>query len=330
MNKNFIRQQIVVLATLALAVVCQSVPAADQVRIGYGSLSTNYAAIWVGGEAKLFQKNGIDAEVLFLESALVRTALITSDIVMGGMSGTTMAAPRLQGADPIIVASFLNSLQYRLVVRPEIKTVAQLKGKRVGVAGFGLGAHRGAQIMLSKLGLNPDTDVIMLQIGSDPTRMAALINNTIDASVFNPPLHNRATEAGMRVLANIEEMGYPVQASALVTTERFIKKNPDMARRIVRSIIESIHLLKTNPEFTKKAIKKYMRFPQDQAAEEAYQVIRDIMPRKPYPTVEGIKAVLDELSPKLPAAKTVQPREFMDTRFIEELDRSGFIDRLYK
>ena len=303
---------------------------ADLVRIGYGSLSTNYAAIWVAGEAKLFQKNGVEAEVLFLESALVRTALITGDIVMGGMSGTTMAAPRLQGADPIIVASFLNSLQYRLVVRPEIKTVAQLKGKRIGVAGFGLGAHRGAQIMLAKLGLNPDTDVTMLQIGSDPTRMTALINNTIDASVFNPPLHKRAVEAGMRVLANIEEMGYPVQASALVTTERFIKKNPDLSRRIVRSIIESIHLLKTNPEFTKRAIRKYMRFPQEQAAEEAYRVIRDIMPRKPYPTVEGIKAVLDELSPKLPAAKTAQPRDFMDTRFIEELDRSGFIDRLYK
>ena len=103
-----------------------------------------------------------------------------------------------------------------------------------------------------------------------------------------------------------------------------------MSRRIVRSIIESIHLLKTNPEFTKRAIKKYMRFQQDQAVDEAYQVIRDIIPRKPYPTAEGIKAVLDELSPKLPAAKTAQPREFMDTRFIEELDRSGFIDRLYK
>ena len=260
----------------------------------------------------------------------MRTALITGDIAMGGMSGTTMAAPRLQGADPILIASFLNSLQYRLVVRPEIKTVAQLKGKRVGVAGFGLGAHRGAQVMLVKLGLNPDTDVIMLQIGSDPTRMTALLNGTIDVTVFNPPLHNRAVEAGMRILANIEDMGFPVQASALVTTERFVKKNHDLTRRAMRSIIESIHLLKTNPEFTKRSIRKYMRFKDDRDTEEAYQIIRDIMPTKPYPTVEGIKAVLDELSPKLPAAKTAQPREFMDTRFIEELDRSGFIDRLYK
>src|SRR5215471_5888772 len=184
------------------------VRAADQIRVGYGALSTSYAPIWLAGEARLFQKNGIDAEVLYLESALVRTALIAGDIAMGGMSGTTMAAPRLQGADPIIIASFLNSLQYRLVVRPEIKTPAQLKGKRVGVAGFGLGAHRGAQIMIAKLGLNPDTDIVMLQIGGDPTRLSALLSGTIDASVFNPPLYKRAIEAGMRVLANIEEMGF--------------------------------------------------------------------------------------------------------------------------
>ena len=84
--------------------------------------------------------------------------------------------------------------------------MADLKNKRVGVAGFGLGAHRGAQIILAKLGLNPDTDVTMLQIGGDPTRLAALLNGTIDASVFNPPLYQRAVEAGMKVLANIEEM----------------------------------------------------------------------------------------------------------------------------
>ena len=322
----------VLIGSMAILVLLSGSAArsAEQIRVGYGSLSTSYAPIWVAGEAQLFQKNGITAEVLYLESALVRTALIAGDIVMGGMSGTTMAAPRLQGADPIIIASFLNSLQYRLVVRPEIKTPAQLKGKRVGVAGFGLGAHRGAQIMIAKLGLNPDSDVVMLQIGGDPTRLSALLSGTIDASVFNPPLYKRAVEAGMRVLANIEEMGFPVQASALVTTEQFVRKNPDLMRRAMRSIIESIYVIKSNPELTKRAIRKYMRFRDDRDTDEAYQIMRDVTPRKPYPTVEGIKTVLDELALKVPAARTAQPREFMDTRFIEELDRSGFIDELYK
>jgi ABC-type nitrate/sulfonate/bicarbonate transport system substrate-binding protein len=134
----------------------------------------------------------------------------------------------------------------------------------------------------------------------------------------------------MKVLANIEEMGFTVQASALVTTERFIKKHNDLTRRAVKTIIESIHLIKTNPELTKRSIRKYMRFKSDRDTDEAYQIIRELVPRKPYPMVEGVKAVLDELSAKLPAAKTAKPGDFMDTRFIEELDRSGFIDRLYK
>src|SRR5262245_39838954 len=185
-DRNFL----ILLLLSWLLVWVSAARSADQIRVGYGSLSTSYAAIWVAGEASLFRKNAINAE-----SALVRTALIAGDIAMGGMSGTTMAAPRLQGADLVIIASFANSLQYRLVVRPDIQTVADLKNKRVGVAGFGLGAHRGAQVILTKLGLNPDTDVTMLQIGGDPTRLAALLNGTIEASVSNPPLYQRALQS---------------------------------------------------------------------------------------------------------------------------------------
>jgi ABC-type transport system involved in cytochrome bd biosynthesis fused ATPase/permease subunit len=103
-----------------------------------------------------------------------------------------------------------------------------------------------------------------------------------------------------------------------------------MTRRAVRSIVESIHLIKTNPEITKRSIRKYLRFKDERDTDEAYQIMRDTLARKPYPTVDGVKTVLEELSAKLPAAKTAQPRDFMDLRFIDELDRSGFIDRLYK
>ena len=91
------RKSIMTLITVLVASFCATgAHGQDKIRVGYGSLSTSYAAIWVAGEPRLFQKNGIDAEVLYLESALVRTALLTGDIAMGGMSGTTMAAPRLK------------------------------------------------------------------------------------------------------------------------------------------------------------------------------------------------------------------------------------------
>src|SRR5512147_666334 len=115
---------------------------AENLKIGYGAFSLGYAAIWITKEGRLFEKNGLDVDVLYLESNLVRTALISGDIPIGAMSGAAMAGPKLQGADLIAVLGFQNFLPFRLVVRPEITSAADLKGKRVGVAGFGLLAER--------------------------------------------------------------------------------------------------------------------------------------------------------------------------------------------
>jgi ABC-type nitrate/sulfonate/bicarbonate transport system substrate-binding protein len=115
-----------------------------------------------------------------------------------------------------------------------------------------------------------------------------------------------------------------------VTTDSFVKKNSDVTRRAVKSIVEAIHVIKTNPELTKRTIRKYMRLKENRDVDEAYQIIRDVSQRKPYPSSEGLKAVLDELAVRMPAAKTANLKDFVDVRFIEELDRSGYIDRLYQ
>ena len=303
---------------------------ADNLKIGYGAFSMGYALIWITKEGRLFEKNGLDVDVLYLESNLVRTALISGDVPIGAMSGAAMAAPKLQGADLVVVLGFQNFLPFRLVVRPDIKAAADLKGKRVGVAGFGLLAERAARLVIAKLGLNPDKDVTLLQTGGESTRLAALINGSIDATVLNPPIHKRAVESGMRVIANMAEMGIPFQNSALVTSQRFIANNPDVMRRLVKSFVEGIHLIKTNPEVTKRAIGKYMRMKDQKELDESYEILDSLTQRKPYPTLEGFKNIIGELSSKIPAAKSAEPKDFVDVRFLQELDRSGYIDGLYR
>ena len=303
---------------------------ADNLKIGYGAFSMGYALIWITKEGRLFEKNGLDVDVLYLESNLVRTALISGDVPIGAMSGAAMAAPKLQGADLVVVLGFQNFLPFRLVVRPDIKAAADLKGKRVGVAGFGLLAERAARLVIAKLGLNPDKDVTLLQTGGESTRLAALLNGSIDATVLNPPIHKRAVEAGMRVIANMAEMGIPFQNSALVTSQRFIANNPDVMRRLVKSFVEGIHLIKTNPEVTKRAIGKYMRMKDQKELDESYEILDSLTQRKPYPTLEGFKNIIGELSSKIPAAKSAEPKDFVDVRFLQELDRSGYIDGLYR
>lgn len=304
--------------------------AVDKLRIGYGAPSVAMSMLWITKEGRLFEKNGLEVEVLYLESALVQRALIAGNIDFGQMTGSLMSPPKLQGVDLVMIAGFLNHLTYRLIARPDIKTVSDLKGKRVGVSRFGAGADRATRLLLAKLGLNPEKDVALLQVGGGPTRIAALLAESIDATLIEPPDHKKPVEAGMRVLANMEEMGIPFQHTGLVTTRRQIAKSPDIARRVVKSFVEGIQLMTVNPEVSKRALRKYMRLQQERELDDAYQIVRGFMPRKPYPTLEGFKAVLTELSEQIPAAKAADPKDFVDTKILEELDRSGYIDSLYR
>ena len=304
--------------------------AADKLRIGYGAPSVAMSVLWITKESKLFEKNNLEVEVLYLESVLVQRALIAGNIDYGEMTGSLMAAPKLQGADLVMIAGFLNQLIYRLVTRPDIKMIADLKGKRVGVSRFGAGADRATRFLLTKLGFNPEKDVVLVQLGGAPTRLAALTANSIDATIVEPPDHKKAQEAGMRVLANMEEMGIPFQHTGLVTTRAHLARFPDIARRVIKSFIEGIQLATVNSEVTKRALRKHMRLQQERDLDDAYQILRGFMPRKPYPTLDGFKMVFTELADQIPAAKTADPRDFVDTRFLEELDRSGYIDGLYR
>jgi len=239
---------------------------------------------------------------------LVQRALIAGNIAMGQMTGSLMAAPKLQGADLVMVSSFLNNLLYRLVARPEIKSVADLKGKRIGVSRFGAGADRATRLLLTKLGLNPEKNVVLIQIGGSPTRIAALSVASIDATIVDPPDHKRLQEAGMRILANMEEMKIPFQHTGLVTTRAQLAKSPDVSRRVMKSFVEGIHLATVNPEIVKQAFRRYLRLQQEREQEDAYQVLRSFLPRKPYPTLTGFKAVFAELAEQIPAAKIADPR----------------------
>jgi NitT/TauT family transport system substrate-binding protein len=317
-------------AIVMLILFCAPASAADKLRIGYGAPSVTMSILWITKEGKLFEKNGLDVEVLYLESALVQRALITGTIAFGEMTGSLMAAPKLQGADLVMVASFLNNLLYRLVARPEVRSVTDLKGKRVGVSRFGAGADRATRLLLTKLGLNPEKDVVLLQIGGSPIRNAALLAGSIDATIVDPPDHKRLQEAGMRILANMEEMKIPFQHTGLVTTRAQVSQSPDLARRVVKSFVEGIQLASANSEVSKRAFRKYLRLQQERELDDAYQLLRSFVTKKPYPTVEGFKAVLAELAEQIPAAKIADAREFFDTRFLEELDRSGYIDGLYR
>jgi len=304
---------------------------AARLRAGFASPSLNVSLLWIVHEAKLFEKNGLDVEVLYLESTLAQKALIAGNIDFAMMTAINMSAPKLAGADLIMLAGFVNRFTYRLVARPEINSPADLKGKRIGIFRFGSAADRASRLVLAKFGLDPDKDVTYVQTpGADPARIAAMMSKIIDAALLNPPYYKHAVSGGMKILANMTEMDIPIQHIGLVTSQKFVTANPDATRRIVKSFLEGIHLMRTNPDLSKKALSKYMRITDRKELEENYQLLKSLVPIKPYPTLEGFKTVFAELAEKLPAARTADPKDFVDTRILEEFDRSGFIDNQYR
>jgi len=304
--------------------------AADKLRIGYSGATVSNAMLWVTDEGKLFQKNGIDPQILYLQTTLGQTAMIAGEIDMCVYSGSLLASARLQGADVVMVVSFLNRPLYRLVVRPEIKTVADLKGKRLGITRFGTVTDSMTRLLVGKLGLDPERDVAYVQVGDVPILLASLSSGKIiDGAIIQPPYYLKAVATGMHVLVNMQEMDLAVQQTGLNTTQKFIAKNPDVVRRAVKSVIEGIHLMRNNPALAKRALSKRMQIKDEKELEDTYQLLKSFVQPKPYPTLEGFKTIFDDLSKRVPAAKSANAKDYVDMRFIEELDKSGYIDAMY-
>jgi ABC-type nitrate/sulfonate/bicarbonate transport system substrate-binding protein len=156
-----------------------------------------------------------------------------------------------------------------------------------------------------------------------------MVGNAADASTF-PAGSSGAPAHGYAHPAQHGGVEYFYQGTGLVATQRYIAKNRDIVRRMVKSYIEAIHIVRTNPEETKRSFVKYRKTKDAKQLEDAYQTLRETVKQKPYPNLESFKTIFKDVSDRMPAAKTANAKEFVDTTFLEELDKSGYIDGLYR
>jgi NitT/TauT family transport system substrate-binding protein len=301
--------------------------AADKVRVAFSAVAPSQGVLWVADVGGLLNKNGISAEIIYTRAAI--ETLVAGEVDFAQMTGSLMSSARLQGADPVMIAGVQDTLDDRLVVRPNIKSMEDLRGKRIGVFRFGAASHLRLIYVLPRYGLS-ERDVTLLQIGDSPERLMALSGGSIDATLISPPDHLEALRAGMKILLNLRDLNVPYQGSGLVTTQRVLARKRDIARRFLKSYVEAIYLVKTNPEISKKAFAKYRQSKDEKRIEDAYQALREMVKPKPYPSIEGFRTIIKDASERIPAAKTVNPKDFIDAGLLEELDKSGYIDALYR
>lgn len=301
--------------------------AADKVRVAFSAVSPTQGVLWVADVGGIFTKNGINAEIIYTRAAI--ETLVAGEVQFGQMTGALMFSARLQGADPVMVAGVQDVLNDRLIVRPNINSVEELKGKRVGVFRFGSASHMRLLNVLPRYGMG-ERDVTFLQVGDTPERLIALHGGSIDATLLSPPDHFEATRRGMKILLNLRDLNVPYQGTGLVTTQRLIARNRDLARRTLKSFVEAIHVVRTNPALSKRALSRYRQSKDEKQTEDAYQTLREMAKPKPYPSIDGFKTIIQDASDRLPAARNANPKDFIDTSLLEELDRAGYIDALYR
>jgi ABC-type nitrate/sulfonate/bicarbonate transport system substrate-binding protein len=301
--------------------------AADNIRVAFSAISPTQGVLWVADVGGFLSKNGLNAEIIYTRAAI--ETLVAGEVQFGQMTGSLMFSARLQGADPVMIAGVQDVLNDRLVVRPNINSVESLKGKRIAVFRFGSASHMRLLNVLPRYGMS-ERDVTFLQVGDAPERLIAINSGSVEATLLSPPEHFEAVRLGMKILLNLRDLNVPYQGSGLVTTQRLVARNRDLARRFLRAYVEAIHAVRTNPTLSKRAFAKYRQTKDEKQIEDAYQALREMVPQKPYPSIDGFRTIIQDAAARIPAAKNANPRDFMDTSLLEELDRSGYIDALYR
>ncbi|HET7004372.1 MAG TPA: ABC transporter substrate-binding protein [Candidatus Binatia bacterium] len=287
--------------------------------------------IQVAKEARLFDKHGIDATVIFI-SGSVRgiQAILAGEIPIGEGGGPGLASARLAGGDVVAIAGNVNVLPYYLVSHPSIKRPEDLKGKIGGTHIAGTTAEFALKVGLKKIGLDPLKDTSLRVIGGAIERMVALQKGIVQFTVVTEAGKAQAEKLGYPTVVDMVALQIPFPQNGIYTSTKLIRENPDLVRRYMRAYVEALHFYKNHKEDTFKIMRKYSRVEDRRVLEEAWDWHAKFMPEAPYPPVDGYQLVLNDIAEKNPKAAQANVKEYIDSRFVKELEDSGFIKGLYR
>ena len=306
--------------------------AADKVRAGFGSLAASHMVMYVAKEFGLFQKYGLDAEIVgHIPGAKAVVPLVSGDAQIVHAAGPPFVLGALAGSDVVIFLGLINTMPFYLVAHKDIASPPQLKGKKVGVSTLGSSSDFSLRFGLRKLGIDPEKDVTILALGDSAIRSSALNNGTVHGGAYNlgEMLHLR--RLGHRLLLDMATADMEYQHTAVATTRSFLERNRRVVLNYSKAIIDGIGQMKSRKEDTLRIMAKYLRIDDRESLEAQYEEnVNKLYSKKPYPTVAGVKAILDNLGIKEERARKAKTHQFVDLSIVKELDESGFIDSLYR
>ncbi|HEY1234321.1 MAG TPA: ABC transporter substrate-binding protein [Candidatus Binatia bacterium] len=325
-----VKSPVFALIVLVATICAHSAWAADKLNTAYISTTPGSSSVlWVAKDAKIFDKHGIDATIIFISGSIRGIqAILAGEIPIGEGGGPGLASARLAGGDVIAIAGNVNVLPYYLVAQPNIRKAEDLRGKIGGNHIAGTTAEFALKVGLKKIGIDPLKDVNLRVIGGSIERMVALQKRIVDFTVVTEAGKAMAEKLGYPTVVDMVALKIPFPQNGIFTSTKLIRDNPDFVRRYMRAYVEAIHFFKTHKEDTIKIMRKYSRLEDRKFLEEAWDWHVQFMPDAPYPPADGYQLVLQDMAEKNPKAGQADVKDYIDARFVKELEDSGFIKEL--
>lgn len=326
------RKLLLAISLLAAAAICpgelkaQSRP---RIVIGYASMSSVVLTLWAAQARGFFAKNNIDAQLVFIPgSPTLIASLNTGDVQFGYTGGTATLGAAVAGLDVRMIAAFANRVQSELVTRPEIKTTADLKGKRVGVTSIGGTGWMSALLVLEQIGLNPDRDKILLAaFGDQRVINQALESGTIHAASLAGVFSRKLARAGYWIPGEPDKI--PLTGTGLVVKADYLQNQNAVTRNVLRSLVEghAYVLNQANKSSVMEILSKRLGLTDPSAAADGYDDYVGGVVRKPYVALDGLKNIQRFMKLRNPKIAELNLEKLIDESLLREFEKSGFLDQ---
>lgn len=303
----------------------------EQPNVGIAGPAINMIYSFIARDSGMFKKHGVEPRLVIFDSgSVLAQAALSGDVKISVTSGPVTIASRSQGADTTIIGTCVNTPPYSIVTSKNITRWDQLKGKRIAISRFESGTDTSVRLVLKRFGVDPIKDLIILQVGTQPARYQALLAGNIEATIISPPLDLQAKKDGFNILVNIAELGIPYPQQAIETTDRVIRDNPQMVKAFLKGFIEGVVYAAKNKNVTKHTIMKYLKTSDPEILEATYQSYIQVTDYSGFPNLEGVRNAMDEVGARVATVKNKRPEDFVNMRFLKELENEGFFKTLPK
>ena len=290
---------------------------AEAIRVGSLGLSGPLLPLWIAQDKGLFAKQGLTSELItFQGGTQTMQALLSGGIGFAASSTDTGVNAKLRGADIIGLAEWVNSLPYMFITAKEIDKPEKLKAKKIAISRFGGAAHYAVRMVLIKMGIDPEKDVQILQVGDESLRLAAIRQGVVDATVLTPPSNLTARNLGFRILTSLQEAGVKYSFDGIFVSREYGTKNRDTVIRFLKGFVDGIATMKRNRSESIATLKKWTRLNDQNALDETYRIFVELIPAKPYGSEDGWRNLLEVLSATNPKAKQLEYNEAFDYSYL--------------